>query len=591
MHAHAQGSSYPISALEESTGTTTATNEQRSGPRKCVEMLSNATQSSPCLHQPKLDIPGPYILTKAFCGGPQMSTPSLQSFELACRTVNLPRNRHFSYHASLVKKVVHLVRNPFDSIVSRMHAKNPPNNGQRGRHGVQVATREELLAWCEKLDQHFSKKFHKGGDASLPPGFVQKYKHAPCRAELFRYALWHTRAQEVTRRLGIPVHVVNYENYTTNATKTTHNLLDFLQLEAVRQPTPFGLSLSNGYLFQREERKAAAELVKDVASPEAWELISHYFDDDRADDPNPFPSIALFMTFPNSGTSYTLKNTFQVSNHTIASLYGTEGDHQMHHKLPDGPYLLNYNYEIPPVSILTKTHCGGYCDDCHPRGFVIPSTAQFFHQCRTGSRWFEGSLGQPTLNASLVSRAVHLFRDPFDNIIARMHLGVKRRRERLGWSDSSLAQFNDSRQGFLSWCTYTDGLFKREFFRGPFVSDEVKGLMEEVPCFMELFRWTQWHNRAIEVTREHKLPVHYLYYESYTTDFANTVANLLKFLQVPAIGEPLPFKTGKTYRHLYTQKEIVAASKLVQSLASPSCWTMIKHYFENVTEATNHGLP
>ncbi|KAL7559967.1 hypothetical protein ACA910_022457 [Epithemia clementina (nom. ined.)] len=67
-------------------------------------------------------------------------------------------------------------------------------------------------------------------------------------------------------------------------------------------------------------------------------------------------------------------------------------------------------------------------------------------------------------------------------------------------------------------------------------------LPEEQPlvfCRIELFRCVQWHSHAIQMTiKLLSIPVHYLYYESYTTNYNATVQDILQFLQQPAKAKP-----------------------------------------------------
>ena len=524
--------------------------------------------------------------------GPSSYVHSEESFELACRTAKLKRNgvvEEFSYDASLVERAVHLIRNPFDNLIGRMHLGRKRRQKKGQVTDAFVDTPEGLAAWCSELDEHALKREQRS--SLIPNSFVEKYSDVPCHGEWFRLAQWHTRTVRVIERLGIPVHVLYYENYTTNFDETTAELLDFLQLEAIHESHPFRPGKSYSHLFNSDHVYGAAKLVREMASPRAWNLMRHYFEavtenvsskeKTESEDKNTgFPKIGLLMSFPNSGTSYTITNTEHVSKRTTATNYGV-GAFSVHPKLPNGPYLHREKLQLPPAHVLTKTHCMGYCDDCHPRTFIISSKEQFLTGCLTGERMVNETRTRITYEASLVSRVVHLFRDPFDNLVARMHLGVKRRRQQLGWSEDSLANFTNTREGLVAWCKYVDTRHKSEFLNSSPVSDESKVLMEKVPCALDWYRWTQWHNRAIEVTESQHLPVHYLYYERYSTAYNQTLRDLLDFLELPAVEQPIPFYSGKTYRHLYHEDEVRQATLLVKSLASPACWDLIKHYFEN----------
>lgn len=88
------------------------------------------------------------------------------------------------------------------------------------------------------------------------------------------------------------------------------------------------------------------------------------------------PDIAWLMSFPNSGTSYTMRLVQAVSNTTAATNYAEECKQDSSGRVatlfdsPSGPYLrqqvLDGGMPLPKRYILTKTHCGGRCVHCIP---------------------------------------------------------------------------------------------------------------------------------------------------------------------------------------------------------------------------------
>lgn len=556
---------------------------------------------------------------------PNEYVQTIDSFETACRTAKLKRSdgivEEFTYDTALVERAIHMIRNPFDNLVGRMHLGRKRRQ-QRGQDTDSfVDTPEGIAAWCRQLDQHILERERKS--PLIPDEFFEKYSQVPCHVEWFRLAQWHTRTVQVTERLGLPVYQLYYENYTSNFDATTSELFDFLQLDAINPPYPFRPGKTYAHMFDKDYVETAANLVKDIASTNVWNLVKHYFptpdDDDgggsgggettkalHMEESDDFPTVGLLMSFPNSGTSYTITNTEKVSQRTTASNYGV--GLYTHDRLPNGPYLHKEQMELPSPFLLTKTHCMGYCDDCHPKNFVISSTDNFWKGCLSGEQMVHGNRTRFTYDASLVTRAIHLFRSPFEyviydghgneisscgqfshtifdkpysNLIARMHLAVKRRRDVLGWKEDELENFAHSREGHVKWCDYIDTRHGGAFFKASYVSDDVRALMEQVPCALDWYRWVEWHNHAIEATKSRGLPVHYLYYEQYSTAYNKTLGDLLDFLEMPTIAEPLAFHSGKTYRDLYTDEEIIMATRLARTLASPACWDLIRHYFED----------
>jgi hypothetical protein len=85
--------------------------------------------------------------------------------------------------------------------------------------------------------------------------------------------------------------------------------------------------------------------------------------------------VVWLMSFPNSGTSYTIDAVRELTITTTATNYGLEGamkDQESTPAFPDmeeaknGPFLhVTPGREINiPKLLLTKTHCGGYCSSC-----------------------------------------------------------------------------------------------------------------------------------------------------------------------------------------------------------------------------------
>lgn len=114
-----------------------------------------------------------------------------------------------------------------------------------------------------------------------------------------------------------------------------------------------------------------------------------------------------------------------------------------------------------------------------------------------------------------------------------------------------------------------------------FIDSELWEIAKKVPCHAELIRYTWWHNYAYELTRRKSIPVHFLFYEDYTDDWETTVEKLFKFIEIsPAVdSEPLEFITGKHYAEYFEPSDISMAKLLVETIASPETWALLKHYF------------
>jgi hypothetical protein len=300
-----------------------------------------------------------------------------------------------------------------------------------------------------------------------------------------------------------------------------------------------------------------------------------------------------------------MTNTEKTTNATTASNYAADFVERVPVHTFDmadggqGPFLHRPAMKLPPTHILTKTHCGGYCDDCPPKSYVFDKHGvdRFYQACRTGH--VSNTRGKliviPYPTWELIEKAIHLIRDPFDNIVARWHLAMKNRMPENGLSkrknvvvpEEWLSMANPrSPEGFRAWCRFVDRRDEVRLVKSssrtkkPWIDTSIRQQMKGVPCAAEWFRYTQWHNLAAAMVTEQNIPTHLLYYESYSTQYNQTVQGILDFLQLPWVRSPVPFVPGKTYHDYYTPSEALAAMQLVKSLATSETWELVRHYFD-----------
>ena len=308
------------------------------------------------------------------------------------------------------------------------------------------------------------------------------------------------------------------------------------------------------------------------------------------------PDIAWLMSFPNSGTTYTSLLIHELTHTTTANVYGSIYFTQNRDKkgsfkvireskssLPiyfdraSGPYMLS-DYPLPTRStlssskksyenhplILTKTHCSGYCHDCTPARYVS-TKSQFFQGCRTGLKVtvtdseVQNNANNPNTNVNnippnqetqrtitketvrhdptLVKKAVHLIRNPFDNVAARFHHAWKlgRTEEITNIKD----QYAFDTEGFHNYCAFLDKKYiprEREWY-----SSQTFELAQRIPCHAEFYRYIQWHNLAFETTRETmNIPSIVISYEHYKHHLDATIGRLLQFLNLQQLNFEAP---------------------------------------------------
>jgi hypothetical protein len=181
------------------------------------------------------------------------------------------------------------------------------------------------------------------------------------------------------------------------------------------------------------------------------------------------PKVVWLMSFPNSGTSFTIHATRHLSNTTTATNYALEGDILDRPGIPaipgpegeQGPFLelvWNFSTTMPRHYILTKTHCAGFCDNCSPDAYV-ETPRSFQRGCQSGEQgvWTkqDGLQKRPvTYSMSLVKKAIHLIRHPLDNVVARFHLfRATEKVHYIGIGNRTVSVNHPNNQtGFQDWC-------------------------------------------------------------------------------------------------------------------------------------------
>jgi hypothetical protein len=339
------------------------------------------------------------------------------------------------------------------------------------------------------------------------------------------------------------------------------------------------------------------------------------------------PQLVWLVSFPNSGTSYTMMLVERASNRSTATHHGREVENTKGWSTPvyndsgGGPYwdgtvhLRGRLRPLPATHILTKTHCGSRCANCGPDQYRS-SLPAFVQACqRTTGYTAPGSLQSHWVPLSRVAKVLWLMRHPLENIVARYHL------ERRNWlrkaaKGESLARrvapllYNNA-TGFQHWCSYLDQTFDAV----PFVKDDDKDVVDGVlpwslwsrtPCRGEFYRYTQWHNRVGQMLLVptngtdttttstppvlHDRPLLHWYYEDYASESGSADTNttlpvdrLLAFVEQERVGPIKEFRLPMpVYRSThYSDSERRRIWRVLEALATPDTWERLQVYYED----------
>ena len=292
----------------------------------------------------------------------------------------------------------------------------------------------------------------------------------------------------------------------------------------------------------------------------------------------------MFSHLLLQGTTYTLKLIQQYTNTTTATNYGyeqstTKASIPISHDRINGPFWRFPTQNKPKEYVLTKTHCGGNCICAKPEEYV-ETPHSFEIACRSGSKTLNNVTKiETTYSALTPKRAIHLFRNPFDNVVARLHLEQKK------WirknNTEFLNFFTKTKTGFHRWCKYLHIKANHSELSSHLYDNEMLHISKSIPCHAEFIRYTWWHDLALGTIKRMELPYMNLYYENYTYNWEPTVEELFDFLHLtPADGaEPAEFIVGKHYVDYFEEDHLSLAKDLIKTLASKELWSLIKHYF------------
>ena len=303
------------------------------------------------------------------------------------------------------------------------------------------------------------------------------------------------------------------------------------------------------------------------------------------------PGLALLLTFPNSGTSFTITMIRKVTQLDTASNYvGEVSRYDSHVNVtvytdhPEGPFWRgSASAPLPNTTVLVKTHCTGY--DLNNGIFAYElSKERFAGACRYTSTT-SNNTQHGRYPAELVDRLVHIVRNPYDNLISRFHHEYNRRvpaakmgNERArNWT----LQHPKNQTGFRQFCQDLDSDFVQRYKPASFPS-ELYQQIQKTSCHDEVIQYISWHNGAFATSDILKVPTLVYYYEDYQPPkFNDTIDNLLNFLELPRIKEPLAFHSGHEYeRDYFPGQHREHVQKLAKMLATKKTWKAIAHYFD-----------
>lgn len=310
--------------------------------------------------------------------------------------------------------------------------------------------------------------------------------------------------------------------------------------------------------------------------------------------PGVSPSLVWFFGFPQSGSSYVSHLVQVISDRATATNFGSalmDMQGHVHVAIEDskrvygdtGPALYSGEaLEVPEKRILTWTNSDGTCRNCHPRKYMY-NYGRFREVCWEGTVMKDGESVAVKYDPAYVKSSVHLYRDPFDNIVLRFW--AEREEMAMGNHLAWLNRYSPTHLGFQAWCNDRDA----EWYdvEKAWYGEETMALAEGVICRQEFYKYIMFHNNVVRTRLAFNLPSFILKYEDLYLHYEKTMGNLLSFLELPVLREP-PSKDVQVAfsRRYFTDDHRNAAKKFMKSLALPKVYEILEEY-DDVEDAIN----
>ena len=301
------GGSSIIDTIQKASGFNTASNHgkhlvNRMGEyivenRASVPIYSDRP-SGPFLYSYDYPMPRspeqPYIVTNTYCGDhcidciveEYLLKPD--DFWMSCAktieytgaeggvTAAESKYGYAQYDHMLVKKIIHLVRNPFDNIINRFHREynfHATNNDFEFTKDFPMSKRG-FYNWCSYLAEKYQDRDQRF--------FVQNYgfeawtlaSQVPCYSEFFKYIQFHNHAGYTKRSMNVPSFEVHFENLLHRMEPSIQSMLTFAGLEFKEIPKRFFYQKFD-YFISRDLQNAKL-LMKILATEDTHKLLKMY---------------------------------------------------------------------------------------------------------------------------------------------------------------------------------------------------------------------------------------------------------------------------------------------------------------------------
>lgn len=187
-----------------------------------------------------------------------------------------------TYDPQIIKKTLHLIRDPIDNIVDRFRQRRNLAMKDEDKAFLQLYpdNLQGFQAYCANQNvQHIVEDSVSWGVAT----FKASYK-VPCRAEFYRYIQWHNLAGEQAKNdmKNVPEVRVHVSDFDDDFDGTMTKVLNFFEMDLKEDLEEYpGKSLyQNDYspYYSASQRYHIACFLKKLASPDMKAELARYLD-------------------------------------------------------------------------------------------------------------------------------------------------------------------------------------------------------------------------------------------------------------------------------------------------------------------------
>ena len=186
-------------------------------------------------------------------------------------------------HIEKVKKAIHLVRDPFDNAVSRIHHEQKVGrlHNVADASGGTLGTNEMNLIRGQCFIHNDLPNNVATLGSFLTPHQFKMIEDVPCRTDFVKYVLWHNKAFEATDHdlTGAETMLIHYDSYQSDFEGTVTSLISFLEMQEEYIPPLFSAGKVYGSYFTKDERSNVKKVFKELASESTWKALRRYFDE------------------------------------------------------------------------------------------------------------------------------------------------------------------------------------------------------------------------------------------------------------------------------------------------------------------------